>query len=207
MRYKKSNNSAPLFTVTHLVLILLCIVLVTLHISSGIYAKYSTSSSASASGRVIYFGDIAIEEPSDNDLTLIPGVSAKKQAFLSFDGSEAQTYVFVVIRASEQWSCSDHSYTALGSQISISVSDEWTYLKSEGNDAVFYRSLSPNVKIEGSPIFADGGRITVGRNIKYSELSTMTGSTMSVKAIAVQGNGFENVSDAWTSVSSKVGGN
>ena len=82
--------------------ILLCLTLFSFRLMGGLDAKYSTSDSGSDSARVITFGDVTITEDgdftaSDTSAPILPGVDLTKNITVSFEGSDAATFVFVEI--------------------------------------------------------------------------------------------------------------
>ena len=84
---------------------LFCLTLISIHLTSGLYAKYISSASGNDSARVIKFGELTITETGDfyedNKLMIIPGVDLIKKATVSFSGSESATYVFLEITPSK----------------------------------------------------------------------------------------------------------
>lgn len=202
LKSSKFNKKMPL-TFTHVLLLLFCAVLITSHFVNGIYAKYSSGINGSDSGRVIYFGDIRISQPNDDINTLIPGISSEKETLVSFDGSEAQTYIFVKISASDEWTYKNGAFYALNDKISISVSgDAWSRLDID-DECLLYLSLAPNeVLLDEQVIYT----VSTSENATKTELDSIKSSNISIYATAVQGNGFANAYDAWQSVSNKMGG-
>lgn len=209
---KDRNNrkkGAPLFSFTHVVLLLLCAVLVTGHIISGIYAAYVTENQGGDTARVISFGDITLENDKDNNMTLLPGNDGKMQSYVTFAGSEAMTYVFVVITLpTDAWSY-DGGILAAGNDdgkknIQLKVNtDAWKYHTTANGKVVLYKALDPNTELTNVTVFADDGTVTVSTETTNAQLSAASGS-MKVDAIAIQGNGFDDVEAAWKAASSKI---
>ena len=214
MENKKLNTKAPLFSTMHIALLLLCAVLLSAHSINGLYARYISKSTGSSSARVIRFGDITLEEPADNNFTLAPGVTAKNEVKLSFEGSESATYVFVAITTSNHWT---FDTTAKAFKINANSKEiatllvntaEWTYLTTDGGKVVFYKALDPNVPLSNNQIFVAqngvAGGVAVDSATTAFDLSKLSGKiSISVKAIAVQSIGFATVTDAWNSVKTK----
>ncbi|MBE6543943.1 MAG: hypothetical protein E7675_06040 [Ruminococcaceae bacterium] len=190
---------------------LFCLVLISTSMLSGLYARYTTTSSTGDSARVITFGDIEITETGDftseGKLIIIPGVDLTKKATVSFEGSEASTVVFVTVTPSAHFKTNDNrtfTYTLNSKDaMEFTVSSEWSFLKLDNGDYVYYKTLIPNKTIDSVDIFANDSKISVSDEITKSEISTMTGIYINLGAVAVQSNGFENITDAWSSVSSK----
>lgn len=208
MRGKKSNKRAPLFSVTHVGLILLCLVLVTGHFAGGIYAKYATENGGGDSGRVISFGELTVTE--DNDLLVAPGCSIRRQTNVSFGGSEAQTYLFVKIGYDKDvWQWQDGTklqtnaaYTdkQTGSDLPIAqleLASNWTKL--EDALGVFYLEVPSNMVIEEQPVFANSGVVDLPA-VGMSKLQGLVNTSITVDVVVVQANGFKSVQDAWNAV-------
>lgn len=191
---------------------LFCLTLISIHLTSGLYAKYISSASGGDSARVITFGDIALTETGDfgnGNAYIIPGVDLTKKAVVDFAGSEAATYVFVEITAAK-WQPSDDNYSfAIYSEdkalIEWSVADTWTYLTTTDDTYVYYRALAPNTEIDAADIIANDGKITVSEYITRSEILALTDLSIKLRATAVQSGGFENPTAAWSSLAAKEG--
>ena len=93
-----------------------------------------------------------------------------------------------------------------------SVDEAWTYLTTEtltpkGNRYVYYMVVAPNDAIEQKVI--KDGQITVsdeGYRVDYAGMTEdKVDLQLNATAYVVQANGFENVGDAWTSLSAKEG--
>lgn len=207
MKNRKSNNRAPLLSPMHIALLLLCAVLLSSYAISGLYARYISEESGADSARVIRFGDISIIEPNDNNLILTPGVTSQNRVMVDFKGSESATYVFVIIDA-PNWTYTSNNTLKIGNLVTLSVMNDWTYLKKEETSFVFYKELAPNTVLNQVELFAeqaDGVRgAAVASNATAQELAELNGKvSFSVKAIVVQSIGFENVTEAWNSVKAK----
>ena len=210
MKFLKSNNKAPLFSTMHVALLLLCAVLLSSYAISGLYARYISKNTSSASARVIRFGDITLTKSGDNYLILSPGITAKNEVKLDFAGSESATFVFVVITPSEHWTYAENMLKIKRGEKEIAtlgVNSDWTYLKTDGDKLVFYRALDPNVVLDDVQIFTNqngvNGGVAISNQATAADLSALkTGNdiSISVKAIAVQSIGFENATEAWNSV-------
>jgi|GEM_PF-2072287 len=205
---RKKRHNIPIY----LACLLLCLTLISIHFSSGLYAKYTTTVSGSDSARVIKFGDITLTESDSSPITddqkfiIIPGVTIKKNPLISFAGSEAMTYIFVEIEVSSHWdhdlSGDKHLFTINTDQLSWQVAEGWKDLCDDGSTYVFYHELAPNTGFSAGII--DEGQIIVSSGITASDLSSIlsTGNPyINVRAMAVQGNGFDSATDAWNTVS------
>ena len=201
-------------------LALLCLTLVTSHLTSGLYARYVAQDESFDSARVIKFGDITLIEDGDffekGKLRIIPGENLQKRAVISFAGSEAATYVFVEITVSSDWTVTDDGrtfYVAKNNEtlMSWSVDERWGCLIRDNltHTYVYYYKhdggeiLPPNSSLVNVDIIANNGTITVSENITREQISTMNNITMGIRASVVQAGGFDNISEAWNSIASK----
>lgn len=208
VRHHKTKMNIPMC----LAAILLCLTLISIHLTSGLYAKYISSASGNDSARVIKFGELTLTEEGDfyegNKLMIIPGVALTKKATVSFSGSESATYVFVEITPSK-WSTSDNKTFSLMSNgktaMQWNVAEGWLFLKSDNGTYIYYRELTPNTELIATDIIAENGKIAVSNQITKSEIQVMTGISIKLRATVVQSGGFENPEAAWNSVAAKEG--
>ena len=208
VRHRKTKMNIPMC----LAAILLCLTLISIHLTSGLYAKYISSASGNDSARVIKFGELTLTEEGDfyegNKLIIIPGVALTKKATVSFSGSESATYVFVEITPSK-WSTTDNKTFSLLSNgktaMQWNVAEGWLFLKSDNGTYIYYRELTPNTELIATDIIAENGKIAVSNQITKSEIQVMTGISIKLRATVVQSGGFENPEAAWNSVAAKEG--
>ena len=208
VRHHKTKMNIPMC----LAAILLCLTLISIHLTSGLYAKYISSASGNDSARVIKFGELTLTEEGDfyegNKLMIIPGVALTKKATVSFSGSESATYVFVEITPSK-WSTTDNKTFSLMSNgktaMQWNVAEGWLFLKSDNGTYIYYRELTPNTELIATDIIAENGKIAVSNQITKSEIQVMTGIFIKLRATVVQSGGFENPEAAWNSVAAKEG--
>lgn len=191
--------------------ILFCLTLVSFYMVSGLFAKYTTSGKGSDSARVIKFGDITLTETGDfykdNKMWIVPGLDIKKDAKVSFEGSEAATYVFVQVQVSDHWTCDKGVFTMEGGKISWTVADGWERL----DDDVYYRALKPNETLANADIIKDG-IVTVSHTITRDAMETLekVGDeekpiSIVFRAYVVQSSGFASEQAAWDSLAGKGG--
>lgn len=208
VRHRKTKMNIPMC----LAAILLCLTLISIHLTSGLYAKYISSASGNDSARVIKFGELTLAEEGDfyeeNKLMIIPGVALTKKATVSFSGSESATYVFVEITPSK-WSTTDNKTFSLLSNgktaMQWNVAEGWLFLKSDNGAYIYYRELPPNTELIATDIIAENGKIAVSDQITKREIKSMTGLSIKLQATAVQSGDFENPEAAWNSVAAKEG--
>ena len=210
-----------------LAIVLFWLVIITTYMSSGLFAKYSTMGKGGDSARVITFGDLTVTETLDTGVTttggnliFVPGTTMKKELTVDFEGSEADTVVFVALEA-KGWSftapnATDPASFALkqgeNTLMSWKMENGWNYLASDGERHVFYIFLDSNTPLKNKPVIKDG-QITV--NVAtYDAYDALAGVDLNldITAYAVQANGFyapdrdtaeEVATAAWNSVKSK----
>lgn len=191
--------------------ILFCLVLITTAMMGGLFARYTTTGTGSDSARVAKFGDLTLTETGDFDGTagkkgmIIPGVDLKKEAKLSFTGSEMATYVFVEITA-PGWTFGGNMFS-IGTNLSWRVAEGWTYLP--GSRYVFYRELAPGETLldenqKGVDIILNG-KITVEKDIDETAMEGLKGQnlTISIQASVIQSGGFDSPAEAWAYLNNK----
>ena len=208
VRHHKTKMNIPMC----LAAILLCLTLISIHLTSGLYAKYISSASGNDSARVIKFGELTLTEEGDfyegNKLMIIPGVALTKKATVSFSGSESATYVFVEITPSK-WSTTDNKTFSLMSNgktaMQWNIAEGWIFLKSDNGTYIYYRELDPNTELVAADIIAENGKVSVSDQITKSEIETMTGISIKLRASVVQSGGFDNPESAWSSIAAKEG--
>lgn len=189
---------------------LFCLTLISIHLTSGLYAKYIITASGSDSARVITFGDLILTETGDfyeeSKLMIIPGVDLQKKATIDFKGSESATYVFVEIIPTG-WSTTDNVTFSLLSNgetaMQWRVADGWIFLKSDNGTYIYCRELAPNAELDEVDVIANDGKITVGADIRRSEIKTLTGVSIKLRASVIQSGGFESPTAAYDSITEK----
>ena len=189
---------------------LFCLTLISLHLTSGLYAKYVSTASGDDSARVVTFGDLTLTETGSfydgSKLMIIPGVNLQKKAVVDFEGSEVATYIFVEITP-VKWVTSDQKNFSLivneKTAMQWAVADGWDYLKTVDGTHVYYCKLNPNDNAFHADIIADNGTITVSDQITKTDLQSMTGISIKLRATVVQLGGFSGPGDAWNSVSAQ----
>lgn len=226
-KYEKHRESVSNAAMC-LAVVLFWLVIITTYMSSGLFAKYSTMGMGGDSARVIQFGELTVTEtldtvvtPTGGDLIFVPGTTMKKDITVDFEGSEADTVVFVALEA-KGWNftapnATDPASFALkqgeNTLMSWKMENDWNYLVSDEDERhVFYIFLDSNTQLENKPVIKDG-KITV--NVAtYDAYDALAGADLNldITAYAVQANGFyapdrdtaEKVATAaWNSVKSK----
>lgn len=186
-------------------LVLFVLILLSVHLMGGLFAKYTTAGQGSDSARVIKFhelkvseeGSFALQENGKYEGIFIPGVDMTKKIRIEFGGSEAATVVLVSVDATGWNATSNHmSFSDSQNQLSWSVDPVWKYLLSEGDVHVYYQTLEPNTVLTQTP-FVLNDKITVSEDGTVDMYKNYPDTDFTVRAYAVQANGFEKLEDAW----------
>ena len=187
---------------------LFCLVIFSVHFTSGIYARYSTTAEGNDSARVASFGELKITETGDFDnegkkAMLIPGVDLKKDVEVTFGKSEVATIVFVEVKVSGNWevSLSAKDFSFKGNDIQWQIADDWNVLSEAsavGNETsvfVYYREVPANEEF-GPVDVIKGGIIKVSTDLTRKEMPEDI-FEIDIRAAVVQNGGFASVAEAW----------
>ena len=172
---------------------LLYLAVATFALTGVTFSRYVASAHSQDEGRVITFGGLTVTD--SGSVQVQPGVAAKKDLTVRFDGSEAATYVFVELNGSGWTRGADGIYHDAAGLMTWRVADGWTRLR----DNVYYRELAPNTALTAGLI--DGGAVNVSENMTRTELEKLSkGLSIRVQAAAVQREGGDTAETAWARV-------
>ena len=176
---------------------LLYLAVATFALTGVTFSRYVASAHSQDEARVITFGDLTVTDSGSAQVQ--PGVAAKKDLTVHFDGSEAATYVFVELKGSDWTRGADNrTYTYGAGSLSWRVADGWTHLQ----DNVYYRELAPNTALDAGLIA--GGTVDVSENMTRTELQAAAGTLhICVQAAAVQREGGDTAQIAWERLSGR----
>ena len=161
---------------------LLYLAVATFALTGVTFSRYVASAHSQDEARVITFGDLTV---TDSGVTQVqPGVAAKKDLTVHFEGSEAAVYVFAEVQGDWTRGADNRTYTYGAGSLSWRVADGWTHLQ----DNVYYRELAPNTAL-------DAGLIA-GGTVDVSEAAAGT-LHIRVRAAAVQREGGDTAQIAW----------
>lgn len=183
---------------------LLYLVVVTFALTGVTFSRYVASSYSRDEARVATFGQLQVVEPSsgssDGKWLVAPGAAIKKDARVTFSGSEMAVYLFVQLKTPGWTRDADNkSYSCMENKITWRVADGWTYLCDDGTSAVYYREAQANANVNAQ-VIADG-RITVSEEITRSQLAALPSDLrIDIHATAVQLAGFDTPQAAWDAV-------
>lgn len=176
---------------------LLYLAVATFALTGVTFSRYVASAHSQDEGRVITFGDLTVTD--SGSVQVQPGVAAKKDLTVRFEGSEAATYVFVELKGSDWTRGADNrTYTYGAGSLSWRVADGWTHLR----DNVYYRELAPNTALDAGLI--DDGAVNVSENMTRTELEKLSKAlSIRVRAAAVQREGGDTAQIAWERLSGR----
>lgn len=171
---------------------LLYLAVATFALTGVTFSRYVASAHSQDEGRVAAFGGLTVTDSGSAQVQ--PGVAAKKDLTVHFDGSEAAVYVFAEVQGG--WTRdADGIYHDAAGLMTWRVADGWTYLR----DNVYYRELAPNTALDAGLIA--GGTVDVSENMTRTELEELSKAlSIRVRAAAVQREGGDTAETAWARV-------
>lgn len=203
--------------------ILLCLTLLSIHLSSNVFARYTVTVDGNDNARVIDFQQLEIDDLEMERITVIPGVDIPRDPSVTFGGSESATYVFLEVylqngSAATNWAVSadgmtyralyhDHDFdpaTPNAPGLTWAVAGEWTYLPNTFEPYAYYQALDPNDPLTASVI--KDGVITVADSMLEDTLARIgpeggaTNLSVNFSASVVQSIGFTSPTEAWNSL-------
>lgn len=210
--------------------ILLCLTLISIHMTGGLYAKYTATATGGDSARVVQFGEVTISETGDFGVDgseqglILPGVDLTKKAVVNLSASEVSTYVFVEYALSATgtaaWTPVDTNADGKPDRFTIKSEDidlmswspasDWSYVtqtvkKDDRITYIFYQELEPGATLTETNLIGNNGKISVSEEISKEEIAALTGIYIDLRASVVQAGDFADASAAWTSIASKGG--
>lgn len=175
---------------------LLYLAVATFALTGVTFSRYMASAYSQDEARVITFGDLTVTD--SGSVQVQPGVAAKKDLTVHFEGSEAAVYVFAEVQGGWTLGTDNRTYTYGGGSLSWRVADGWTHLR----DNVYYRELAPNTALDAGLIA--GGAVNVSENMTRTELEKLSKAlSIRVQAAAVQREGGDTAQIAWERLSGR----
>lgn len=168
---------------------LLYLAVATFALTGVTFSRYVASAHSQDEARVITFGDLTVTD--SGSVQVQPGVPAKKDLTVRFEGSEAAVYVFAEVQ--DGWTLgADGIYHDATGLMTWRVADGWTHLR----DNVYYRELAPNTVLDAGLI--DGDAVDVSEDMTRTELEELSKAlSIRVRAAAVQREGGDTAQIAW----------
>lgn len=172
---------------------LLYLAVATFALTGVTFSRYVASAHSQDGARVAAFGGLTVTDSGETPVQ--PGVAAKKDLTVRFEGSEAAVYVFAEVQGDWTRGADNRTYTYGGGSLSWRVADGWTHLR----DNVYYRELAPNTALDDGLI--DDGAVNVSEDMTRTELEKLSKAlSIRVQAAAVQREGGDTAETAWARV-------
>lgn len=200
---KTARVNVPIF----MACVLLCLTLISMHLTSGLYARYTNQLNEDDAAEVVEFGNLTFTESGDfgngEEVFLIPGVDLTKRAVINFEGSETATYIFAEINLSSVWETKDNRTFTISSEDKVLVEwkvvNDWYFLDNDNGKYVFYQSNGMNQRFS-QDLIAEEGKIKVSEYITVAEIENLSDIFINIRASAVQNSGFDSPMSAWNSI-------
>lgn len=184
--------------------VLLCLALFSIRMAGGVYARYTVTESSSDYARVIKFGDIALIKAGADKQHILPGGNLTWGASVSFEGSEAATYLFMEVIPTGGWIVSEDgmAYTPFASGPSWTVNHTWKFHGIDNGAYIYYLSLSPKTTLAAYPLFV-GNTVAISEDLTEEALHSLSTVSVDFRASVVQSGGFASVDAAWASLAAQ----
>jgi hypothetical protein len=196
--------------------VLLFLTMLSVHFSSGIFARYVSRADGQDNAKVASFGNLTITESGDfftGSAIVLPGVDLTKRATVSYEKGEVAVFIIFEAELSDHWTTADNNFviknesTGTGEDtnfLSWSVTNDWTFIEEsgEGNRFAYYIALEPNESLAPTDFVANDGKVTVSKYITAEDLEEMKkigDIYINFKAYAVQA-GDMTALEAWNKV-------
>ena len=143
---------------------------------------------------------------------IVPGVDLDKNPTVNYKATDATkdvaVYLFVKVSGGSYWTLNSghnayaYSVTPEGATafdaLKFDVGTDWTYVTTEGTDAVFCKEVPAGVADVSYPVIKDS-KITVSENLTKEQLKGVTAANFNLvfTAYAIQKNGLDTPADAW----------
>ena len=197
MAARRTTSRAKMSIPMYLACVLLCLTLISIRLSSGVVARYSTTTDSGDGARVIYFKDLAVKVTGGGYIA--PGVALELNARITFGGSESATYVFAEVEGVD--SADATTVTLFGGGPSWSVDPKvWTYLGEDDGTHVYYLELAPTIALSEYLFENSTSFTTVSETMTAEQIAVLGGISPKFYASVVQSNGFDTPQQAWESL-------
>ncbi|MBR0442482.1 MAG: hypothetical protein IJK25_11180 [Firmicutes bacterium] len=158
----------------------------------------------------------ATEDPASADTNdtffIVPGVDMEKDPTVNYKATDATkdvaVYLFVKVSGGSYWTLNSghnayaYSVTPEGATafdaLKFDVGTDWTYVTTEGTDAVFCKEVPAGVADVSYPVIKDS-KITVSENLTKEQLKGVTAANFNLAftAYAIQKDGLDTAAAAW----------
>lgn len=132
--------------------------------------------------------EVTLNESTENDFKLIPGVTHKKDPTVTVKGETTKCWIFIKAQPSAD----------LYMYADYQIDSGWIPLEGEAN--IYYREFHGAATDTVYPILKDN-TVTVHEDITEAELELIkVNPTLKFKVYAIQRDGFDTPDDAWDAV-------
>lgn len=187
-------------------IILIAIVIVIAATVGFTVSRYIRSAGGADNARVASFNTFtsSLRFPSN---TIQPGVS--REMNVTYDVSSSEVAVVVFVRVTPYGFKTNDNYSfvssndTIGSRLSFSLNNYWTYAFTDNDKLVYYKQLAPAESLNDVEVITDG-LLNVDSTLTNSELSSIGVVGVVVQGACIQSGGFDTLENAY---SSAFGGN
>ena len=196
--------------------VLLFLTMLSVHFSSGIFARYVSRADGQDNAKVASFGNLTITESGDfftGSAIVLPGVDLTKRATVSYEKGEVAVFIIFEAELSDHWTYDEENKTFVIKNestgtgedpnfLSWSVENGWEFIGKDGNKYAYYIALEPNKSLDTTDFVANDGKVTVSKYITAEDLEEMKkigDIYINFKAYAVQA-GDMTALEAWNKV-------
>lgn len=209
-RRRRAKMNIPIV----LACVLLFLTMLSVHFSSGIFARYVSRADGQDNAKVASFGNLTITESGDfftGSAIVLPGVDLTKRATVSYEKGEVAVFIIFEAELSDHWTKADNETFVIKNEnktdgedenlLSWSVENGWEFIGKDGNKYAYYIALEPNKSLDTTDFVANDGKVTVSKYITAEDLIKMKEKDIYInfKAYAVQA-GDMTALEAWNKV-------
>lgn len=162
---------------------MLCLTLLSVCLTCGLYARYTTNGGGDEKARVAKFGQLSLAMDQTDKVKLLPGsiksVTLDPKVTMTASEVAVAVYVYVSLPEGSQWTYDDDTRSFCCGPILWTVANDWNYLENDGKQTyTFYRFLAPGDSLNSEPVVV-GGIMQVPQN--YDDYYGMSNTDVDLK--------------------------
>lgn len=155
-------------------------------------------------------GTLTLAETAENPsltngkFVIVPGKGLTHAPAVTYtaptENNIGEVYIFITVSGGS-WTYNSETNKFTADELSWTVDSNWSYLKKDGSDYVFYRTTSGTLS---APIIS-GSTITVNTTIQEGtdmDAAVAAADGLTFKAYAIQAEGFDDATAAWAQAKS-----